>query len=537
LAVLRRAARNWRVIAASVSVFLATVFVRYLALNGFSNDHYQYLAGAQQMLTGEWPTRDFVDPGQPLMYALSAGAQLILGRTLLAEAALTTVAFGLAAACVVVAGRHASQMLTVGVIAALISVVAFPRPGSYPIALLYAAAPLVIWTSVGKSSYLALVGPIVLVAVAFLFRRDHGFYLALATIAAMLVTPEDRRSQRLRILVFVGAVLLVLTPYLLFVSEHQGLWRYIVAAFQLASRESDRTELHAGNISGSEAVLFYGVRAIALVALAVALLDYRQGRSDVRVAAPLVVSAILVNVNFLREPLAARLPEVIGPAVLVAAWLTGRAFRVQPRIGRAAAVAVAVVVWSGAAVHVSAVGRAGEQLARTDLRLGVGQWPRLAREKTMQLTARYAPQQLPDARLAPLIPFFDYLDRCTTTRHRLLVTGNAPEIYVYARRPFAAGQSRFVEGYNQSDAERERLVARAGQQVIAFVLVLSDQHDGWRTGLPELASFVDERFRPLTEIAVDAERSVRVLVHGGLPPSRVDRTTGWACFTSHEGEA
>jgi len=29
----------------------------------------------------------------------------------------------------------------------------------------------------------------------------------------------------------------------------------------------------------------------------------------------------------------------------------------------------------------------------------------------------------------------------------MLVAGNAPELYVYAQRPFAAGQASFLEGY------------------------------------------------------------------------------------------
>ena len=41
---------TWRVLAAAGCLFLATAFVRYLSLTGFSNDHYQYIAGAQQML-------------------------------------------------------------------------------------------------------------------------------------------------------------------------------------------------------------------------------------------------------------------------------------------------------------------------------------------------------------------------------------------------------------------------------------------------------------------------------------------------------
>ena len=144
---------TWRVLAAAGCLFLATAFVRYLSLTGFSNDHYQYLAGAQQMLMGELPTRDFVDPGQPLMYTMSAGAQLLLGRTLLAEAVMTSLAFGLAAACVAIAGWQVSRSVAVGVIASVVSVAAFPRPYGYPKALLYAAVPLAIWAWVRSPSH------------------------------------------------------------------------------------------------------------------------------------------------------------------------------------------------------------------------------------------------------------------------------------------------------------------------------------------------------------------------------------------------
>jgi hypothetical protein len=528
---------TWRVLAAAGCLFLATAFVRYLSLTGFSNDHYQYLAGAQQMLMGELPTRDFVDPGQPLMYTLSAAAQLLLGRTLLAEAVMTSLAFGLAAACVAIAGWQVSRSVAVGVIASAVSIAAFPRPYGYPKALLYAAVPLAISAWVRSPSHGRLVAPALLVAIAFLFRHDHGVYLGAAAIAAILLTPPtDRRTRQIRVSVFCGLVALMLVPYLAFVQSQQGLWQYAVSSLTFSAREADRTQLHFGMIErGSQAWLYYGVHALALVAAACVWLEYRRRSSDVPIAASLVVSAVLVNVNFLRDPLAARLPDVMVPAVLLGAWLTGRALRIQSVGARVAAGACLVLLWSGGMATVSEVSRAREHLHRTDLWVGVGQVPRLLSEKTAQLTARFSRQQLPDGRLIPLFPFFDYLERCSTDRHRLLVTGNAPEIYVFAQRPFAAGHSSFIPGYYESDADQQRLLARVERQVVAFTLVLSDQYDDWRRSFPELDTFVGARFRQLTEIPVDAERAVRVLVHTGLPPSRMDQTTGWPCFTRHDG--
>ena len=87
-----------------------------------------------------------------------------------------------------------------------------------------------------------------------------------------------------------------------------------------------------------------------------------------------------------------------------------------------------------------------------------------------------------------------------------------------------------VEGYSESEAERQHVLEEVQRQVIAFTIVLSDQFDDWRRGFPELDMFVQERFRPLAEMPVDEERTSRVLVHAGLPPSRVDAATGWPCF-------
>lgn len=532
-----RSRLTWALVFAAVCLFLATAFVRYLSLTGLSNDHYQYLAGAQQMLMGELPTRDFLDPGQPLMYAMSAGAQLVFGRTLLAEALMTSLAFGLAAACVVIAGWQVSRSVAVGVTASIVSVLAFPRPYGYPKALLYAVVPLAIWAWVRLPAHRRLIVPAILVAIAFLFRHDHGLYLGVAAVAAILLTPPmDRRTRLIRLCVFGGLIVLALMPYLVFVQSHQGLWQYVVSSMAFASREADRTQLHAGMIErGSQAWLYYGVQVLAFVAAAFVWLGYRRGSTDVPIVAPLVVSAVLVNWNFLRDPLGARLPDVMVPAVLVGAWLTGEVLRMRSLVPRVAAGALVAVMWVGGLVTVSTVGRAAEQLHRTDLWVGVGQVPRLLQAKTAELTDRLSRRQLPDGRLIPLFPFFDYLDRCTTARHRLLITGNAPEIYVYAQRPFAAGHSSFIEGYYQSDADRQRFLARVEEQVVAFTLVMTDQYDDWRRNLPELDTFVTGRFRQLADIPIDDERNIRVLVHTGLPPSRIDQTTGWPCFTRHDG--
>jgi hypothetical protein len=77
-----------------MSLFALAAAFRFLALkNGFVNDHFVHISGGRQMLFGEWPRRDWIDPGLPLMFGASALAQAVFGSTLFAEAMLVSLAF------------------------------------------------------------------------------------------------------------------------------------------------------------------------------------------------------------------------------------------------------------------------------------------------------------------------------------------------------------------------------------------------------------------------------------------------------------
>ena len=92
------------------------------------------------MLHGEWPSRDFVDLGAPLTYAISAAAQAVFGERQLTEALLMAAAFGLGAVLTLRAGVVLTGSVVLGVAAALIEVLVYPRTYSYPKIVLYAAA-------------------------------------------------------------------------------------------------------------------------------------------------------------------------------------------------------------------------------------------------------------------------------------------------------------------------------------------------------------------------------------------------------------
>jgi hypothetical protein len=510
----------------------ATALLRYLGLEGFSNDHFHYLAAAQQMLLGEWPTRDFADPGMPLMYAASAAAQVVFGRSLFAEAMLMAIAYGVTSALIVLAAWQASRSLVVAVVACAICVVAFPQPAGYPRALLYALGPLAIWAWVRQPNGLRLFVIALLAGVAYLFRQEHGVSLCLAALVTVVLASADTRVMKTRVVTLCVLILLVLLPYAIYIQRSQGIVSATLSSWNFNRRDADRTTLHlAAYGRGDEVRLYYIFHALPLIGAALVAMDVRRGRiEDALIGAPLVTLAFLVNMNVLRDPLPVRLPDAIVPAALVAAWLAGRALRLHSLPLRSVALTATAVLVFVAASSVVVVGRTQENLARTNLSLGLSSLPRLVRDRTVQLKARYDRQQLPDGRILSLLGLFDYLDRCTTPSHRLLVAGNSPELYVYAQRPFAAGHSTFLEGYYQSETDQQQMVDRVRQQVVAFAVMLSDQESSFRSTAPELSAFVDTNFQPLTNIPVGSDRTVRVLVRSGLPPLHADTATGWPCY-------
>jgi hypothetical protein len=509
---------------------------RYLAAASFPNDEHEYLAGAQQMLlAGEWPTKDFFDPGRPLMYVASAAAQMLLGHTLLAEAILTSLAFSAAAALVVIAAHRLSGSLLVAVIAGLLSTATFPRGYAYPKILLYAAGPLVMWAWVNRPTFRRMAGMAAFVAVAFLFRHDHGVYLGGAVAATILCAPASGTCERVvRLGSFAAILAVLLLPYAIYVQMYEGIATFISAAWSYSSREADRTRLYLTELGwGPDARLFFVYYALPLAALAWYVIDWRRDRqSDASVVVPLAALALVINVGFIRDPLPIRVADAIVPAVLCGSWLAGRAMREQNRPRRAIAVGLLAVVTTLAAHSIVFVGNVAENVNRTDLGRGVDYLPTVLQYRTAQLQERFAPRHAPSGRIGALIPFFEYLDRCTTIEHRLFVAGYAPEIFTYARRLFAGGHGQFIQGYHVSEAALRQIVTRLERQFVLFALMLSDEEPQWRAESPPVDAFIRAHFAPMAEMVVDDDRTVRVFVHTGANAIRTgtDSATGWPCF-------
>jgi hypothetical protein len=520
------------------AVFLFTAMFRFLALkNGFPNDHFLHLAGARQMLFGEWPTRDFQDPGLPLMYAASAAAQALLGDTLFSEAVLVALAFAAAAVLTGAAVVELTRVRTLALLAAVLEVAVFPRTYGYPKVLLYAAGFLVIQRYVSQPGLARLVITAVAATIAFFFRHDHGIYLAIggAIAVALAPGPGGWRGSMGRVARFLSITAALLAPYLLYVHLNGGLRLYLRTGLEFSAREAGRQWHVWPSLSGEQmlpAALLYACYGIPVMALLWLAINRRQ--PDARTLAarvvPVAIVALLVDVSFIRDPLNTRLADAIVPAVVLGAWLASRAW--LPGKIRWLTVPVSVLLIALFARSVAAVGHTMEELDRSGLLASWTRVPGYFTELTAALRAPLAPTQIPSAAAGHLLPFLSYAGRCTTPDQRLLVMGFLPEVPVLAHRAFAGGQSTFVPGYYRSDENQRLVLRRLRTEVVPFALVPKDYAADLDETFPLLTDYLRARYVPLVTLGAESETGVQVLVDGMLRPSGQDAETGWPCFSN-----
>lgn len=204
-------------LAAAIVVGWAAFAYRFLT-PGFHNDHFEHLSMARQVLFGEWPGRDFFDPGRPLTVLLSAAAQWWPGPTLLSEALLTIGGLALGAAIVFWLVSGVTQSSTIGVLSACLVVLIAPRLYSYPKVLVFAVTLLALWTYVDRPSRARLAVLALTTVFAFLMRHDFGVYTGVTFVATLLWLHRRAALTPVAAYVVIGAI--AVSPYLGWLSHH-----------------------------------------------------------------------------------------------------------------------------------------------------------------------------------------------------------------------------------------------------------------------------------------------------------------------------
>ncbi len=509
--------------------------LRFLSLTGFPDDHYVHLAGAQQMLHGEWPSRDFVDLGAPLTYAISATAQAIFGQRQLTEALLMAFAFGLGAVLTLRAGVALTGSVILGVAAALIELLVFPRTYSYPKMVLYAAAAVAFLWYASRPSRARIIGLAALAACAALVRHDHGLYIGIASVAAVALSPipSDRLKGGMSVATLAAAVLVFMLPYFIYLQTVDGIVAHLQRGVAFTALEVPRQSLSIAGLPLYDAWLFAAVwiaPIAALAVLAVALLRRRDGAWVMaRRVAPIVVLAVVGNAGLIRDRLDVRLPDAVVAPALLMVWLVYQAWRMPLRPVGAAARVVAVVALLVTMRYAAVMGSVEEQLDRATVLAGLDRIPERLVSLVRDMDRPWAGRLVPSAVAGELRPFFDYVPRCIPPDQRLLVAAWLPEIAVLSQRAFAGGQIWFMPGALKAPADHALVMRRLEDEHVPVAVFRRPAYDDLALEFPELHSYITGRFTEVDHWSLGGHDEVHLLM-ATKDATGTDAKTGWPCF-------
>jgi len=510
-------------------VALVTSMVLVVTVNGqFYDSNLFAMTGAQSLLSGDLPFRDYFEPGGPLAAFTAAGMQLLTGHRLLGEF-LRQWAFiiaGTVIACHV--GLQLSR--SAGAVLAMLPVTLFLLASEptyhYPKLFFF---PAMIWAG---CRYLdrpdprraAVVG--LISALGFLERHDLGIYLGFASVVACVLAraavPSSRAPRALvqDIAAYAGAVLLVTAPWMVFVQAYEGLLNYTRA----------RSALYQGahpiyaslfRLDPLPDLLRWRLPSRDLVA------EWLQ-RMALLLPVALIVSAAAATARAIRraEPVHPHVWKYLFAGMLLA--VLGEGLIRQPSY----VVVVAPVTASLASVFL--VSKFTAVRAVTGLLVVISTvLTGMSIPASPLLHPLGYPEQLVKAfrRLTespPTYPAieFEYVRRCTNPTDHVLVAGKNPlHVSYFSQRPIAGGQINWHLRWLSDPEHEQRALQLLERQSVPIVVSRDEPAMREFAAYPTIAAYLRANYRELEgtkgQILVDRRRR----------PTRRFEPAGYPCFS------
>lgn len=537
--------------AVAAALGLAAFGFRFLTTRSLTNDQYMHLAWAQQLLLGDLPGRDFVEPGMPLQVLLSAAAQYASPGPF-SESVLSCLMLAVAAAVVYLVTLRLTGSPTAAIGASLVTIALQPRLYGYPKVLVPAVAALTFQRYVDEPSRqrLAVIGT--WIAAAFLFRHDLGLYVGVALIVVLVVLHgrEPRRSVR-AVAECLTVTALVLLPYAGFIAWNEGMAEHVRSAIEFTKGEAHQLRyrwprfpaITAGQLQSWSSVdsaaflyyLAYFLVAVTPLILIVRRAEQQRARTAVVVAVTAMLGLYLLVV--LRHPVDRRIQDLAGVLPVAGAWAMAEGVRAmgtsRSRRGvgtRVAALGIAMalaVTAAGATVSVWVLGKMGEQLRETRAQDG---WRKMREVATgiMRDGTEWPWERFwPNAGSPP--PVIAYVRECTDSANRLFLTWSAPEYYHFTRRPFAGGQALFIaRGFNTSRDE-DLMLRRLGRERVDVVLINETRRREFSSIYPRVDEWLRTHYTVVGRFQIYDDSEISLSVRSGVSSVRSYGAAGWPC--------
>jgi hypothetical protein len=522
---------------------------RLLTLRGLPNDHYVYLSAAQQMLMGDLPGRDFVEPGMLLQFMISAGGQAIAPG--LSTEAIITIGFVSAAAAATCIGvSWLTRSVVAGTLAGLFQVLLYPRLYSYPKIVMPAVLLLLVVAYARRPRSSALVLIAGWIAVAFLLRHDIGAYAAIAGAVGVALSHRTLMDGARAFALLTSAVLVVLLPYFAYLQWSGGIAEHVRDAFEYGKAEaggfgfdwpviafnaSGRTEgVIPWDRDDAAALLFYC--AYSLPALASLLLLRREYRGNVISRSAIgstVVLTICYDAIILRHPVISRVADLASVLAILGAWCAVALIRLGES-RRPPAAWWRIPVRAAVGVVLGAVGFSVNVLAELpsefdEARLLSSPSGIAEHAEEVMAAGREWPWQTfwPDGSPPPVI---EYLNACTTRNDRLWLTWPAPQYYVFARRGFGGGHANTLSPHSyRSTADQDLVIARLNLHHVPIVLINESTHPGFTEAYPRIDRYLQQQYVPSGDFTIRDGSVISIGVRRGLKATDTYGSEHWPC--------
>jgi hypothetical protein len=538
------AARRGSVYGIAALLVASTALAMFLNIrlnHGLSDDHFGYLAMAQQIRFGEVPIRDFVDLGTFLHLWMSA-AVAQAGDFFLSELLMSWAFIVAGQAVAMYLVWRGTGSLVAAALAGIVTMLMFPRPYSFPKVFVYPVTVWLLWNYVDEPRRAGLWGLGLWAAAALLLRFDHGVAVLVSALGTVLLAHGTQSLGRAGRSVgeLTAAFVVGLLPFLVFLSMNVGVLTHIetmLAFFRYGLDEAERIRwqpfLGDPWLTGRRGTAFlYDVIALLTVAATLwagarLMRDFtslrRFSTPTLRLCA--VVGLWLTSAPMLvRNNFEARIPDASSLLVIMAGlvavpWRTlGTA---PPRRLRVAYGAGGIAI---AGFAILAVVRGGGTHFTLDSIQEVFSLE-LARGNIASLTVSPPIDGYAAADIRGEGGLERYLHECTRPDDRVLVPFFHPQLYVYAERGFAGGQWRYFRFHNSSEEQSATLQKLATEHVPVAILRRSEW-ESFRAEWELLANHIESRYRRVDtyrpegddiEVWVDRSRSPTGTAGGDVP--------------------
>ncbi len=543
--------------AAALVMAIAAFGFRLPTLPSLSNDHYLYMAWAQQLLSGDLPGRDFVDPGMPLAYSLSAAVQYAWPGPF-SEAVLSIGMLGIAAAftCLVVADISGS--IVGGIAAALFQIALQPRLYSYPKVLVPVVALWLLHQYVTRPGRGWVIAMALWTATGALLRYDLGLYAATGLVLGVAIAHwGDLKRMAATAGSYIVALAAAATPYALLVQLRHGIPAHLHETLEYTKNEEHALDfpwpafeaLQPGatgalTVADSVTFLFYAAYALAIVPVLLLLATYkRQRRETVAVVVALSVMLAAYLLVVLRYPIDTRIQDLSGVLTVAGGWTVVELCRIARvsiaaggplRLAAAAtATVLAVVLTAASAASVSVLGKVGEQFRETRVMDGMSK----VQERVAFI--RESGTVWPWDRFWPAGPLPDavrYLNACTDPRDHILLTWSAPEYFYFSRRAFASGHAiPLAPRAFTSEDDQRRMVSRVASERVPLALINDTRAEQFAIAYPLLDRYVRDHYTPAGHFTVRDGSEITIAVRKDVAVTGRFGEAGWPCVTSAAG--